>query len=240
MVVGYDKKEGGGFVSKPIRVSAIIPARNEEDRVEATLKALKRIPLIDEIIVIDDGSEDRTASVARPLADRVESFSQNLGKGAALARGVRRAKGGVLLFVDADLEGHARLCGSLLAPVLDGRVDMTIARFPAPRKKGGFGLVKGLARNGVRWLTGSSMDATLSGQRALRRDVWERFSAIPSGFGIELGLTVHALRSGCRVEEIPLPMGHRETGRDWRGFVHRGKQFMAILRTLFYLWRQPV
>ncbi|MDR6224632.1 glycosyltransferase family 2 protein [Desmospora profundinema] len=226
-------------MSKAIRVSAIIPARNEEARIEATLKALKRIPLIDEIIVIDDGSCDQTASLARPLAHRVESFSQNLGKGAALARGVKRARGEILLFVDADLEGHARLCGPLLTPVLDGKAHMTIARFPAPRKKGGFGFVKGLAKNGVRWLTGSTLDATLSGQRALKREVWERFTTVPPGFGIELGLTVHALRSGCRVEEIPLPMGHRETGRDWRGFVHRGKQFVAILRTLIHLWRQP-
>lgn len=227
-------------MNKTVQVSAIVPAYNEEERIETTLKALRGIAQIDEIIVIDDGSLDRTAYLARPLAHQVESFSQNLGKGAALARGVKQASGEILLFVDADLEEYACFCGALLEPVSNGDAHMTIARFPAPGKKGGFGFVKGLAKNGVRWLTGSSLDATLSGQRACKREVWESFTSIPCGFGIELGLTVHALRSGYRVKEILLPLSHRETGRDWNGFVHRGKQFLAILRTLIALWRQPV
>ncbi|PTM58547.1 glycosyltransferase family 2 protein [Desmospora activa] len=227
-------------MNRSVQVSAIVPAYNEEDRIEATLKALHDIPQIDEILVINDGSQDRTATLARPLAHQVESFSQNLGKGAALTRGVKQARGEILLFVDADLKEHARSCSALLEPIINGDTDMTIACFPSPRKKGGFGFVKGLAKNGVRWLTGSTLNATLSGQRALKREVWERFASIPCGFGIELGLTVHALRCGYRIEEILLPLSHRETGRDWNGFVHRGKQFFAILRTLIVLWRQAV
>lgn len=221
-------------------VSVIIPAFNEEERIQGTLRSVKRLDRIDELIVVDDGSRDRTAAIAGRYADQVVRLGKHRGKGAALAEGIRHARGDILLFLDADLEEHAKLSGSLLEPILKGEADMTIARFPAPIRKGGFGLVKGLARSGVRRLTGKTIHATLSGQRALRREVISRLSYFPIGFGIELGLTVQALRAGFRVQEVPLPMRHRETGRDLRGFLHRGKQFVAILRTLLRLWRQPV
>ncbi|MFC4078202.1 glycosyltransferase family 2 protein [Salinithrix halophila] len=221
-------------------ISAIIPAYNEEERIETTLRAVRRIPLVDEIIVVDDGSRDATEQLARRHADYVIRLPKNRGKGQALAEGIRYAAGDVYLFLDADLERHAKLCGSLLSPVLAGEADMTIARFPPARKKGGFGLVKGLARSGVRRLTGTTLQATLSGQRAVKREVMQSISILPSGFGIELGLTVSALRFGYCVKEVPLPMSHRETGRDWNGFLHRGRQFLQILRTLIKLWRQPV
>lgn len=224
--------------SKPA-VSVIIPAYNEEERIGGTLRAVRRLGC-DEVIVVDDGSRDQTAAIAGRYADQVIRLAKHRGKGAALAEGIRYAKGEILLFWDADLKEHARLSAPLLEPILKGEADMTIARFPAPLRKGGFGLVKGLARSGVRLLTGKTLQATLSGQRAVSRKVISRLTYFPSGFGIELGLTVQALRAGFRVKEVPLPMRHRETGRDLRGFWHRGKQFVAILHTLLRLWRQPV
>ncbi|GGE10506.1 glycosyl transferase [Marinithermofilum abyssi] len=221
------------------RISVIIPAFNEEHRLTTTLKAVRQLPHVHEIVVVDDGSKDGTARIARKHADQVIVLPENRGKGEALYTGLCRAEGEILLFLDADLEEHAKLAGSLLRPILFGDADMTIARFPSPRKKGGFGLVKGLARSGVKWLTGTTLTAALSGQRGIRREVLEGMERFPQGFGVELGLTVHALRSGYRVHEIPLPMHHRETGRNWSGFVHRGKQFFAVLGTLIRLWRQP-
>ncbi|OYD09817.1 glycosyltransferase family 2 protein [Paludifilum halophilum] len=220
-------------------VSAIIPAYNEAERIEATLEGVRSIPEVDEVIVVDDGSEDFTSPIARRYADSVIRLPSNCGKGTAMREGVRCAAGEVLLFVDADLKEHAKLCGSLLVPLLRKDADMTIARFPPSLRKGGFGLVKGVARSGVLWLTGVKLDATLSGQRAVRREVWESLDYFPAGFGVELGLTVHALQSGYTVREVPLPIRHRETGRDWQGFRHRGKQLMEVLSTLFRLWRLP-
>ncbi|MFD1428090.1 glycosyltransferase involved in cell wall biosynthesis [Kroppenstedtia sanguinis] len=220
-------------------VSAIIPAFDEEKRIERTLSALQQVKEVDEIIVVDDGSRDQTARKAEFLADRVIRLPQNGGKGVALTKGLEVAAGDVFLFVDADLEGYARLCGALVGPVLKEDVDMTIASFPAARKKGGFGLVKKLARYGVRRLTGTTVEAVLSGQRAVTRELMESLGVVSGGFGMEVGMTVGALRKGYTLQEIPLPLSHRETGRDWRGFVHRGKQFAAILGTLIRLWRQP-
>lgn len=220
-------------------ISAIVPAHNEAEWIETTLLTLKNLNCVDEIIVVDDGSRDKTGEYASRHADEVIHLAQNSGKGAALAAGVRKSRGEILLFLDADLGEHAKWCHALLQPVIEGKVDMTIARFPAPLRKGGFGLVKGLARWSVRQLTGHTLESTLSGQRAMKREVADGLIYIPSGFGIELGLTVHALRSGFTVKEIPLPMSHRETGRDWAGFLHRGKQFTEILQTLIRLWRSP-
>ncbi len=120
-------------------VSAVVPAYNEEKRIERTLKALRRVKELDEIIVVDDGSTDATAQVARRNADSVVQLPRNIGKGGALSQGMSYAAGNIILFVDADLMEHAKLCGALLSPVLKQEADMTIARFPAARKKGGFG-----------------------------------------------------------------------------------------------------
>ncbi|SMO40585.1 glycosyltransferase family 2 protein [Melghirimyces algeriensis] len=226
-------------MNKPVVVSAVIPAYNEEEWIGNTLKYLRRVEMVNEIIVVDDGSKDKTARVAQHYADSVIRIPENMGKGAAIQEGVRYATGDILLFVDADLTEHAKLCGALLEPVVKGKTDMTIARFPAPRKKGGFGLVKGLARTGVRWLTGYHLESTLSGQRALTRELVTAIGDVGSGFGMEVWMTVRALHNGYSVKEIPLPMSHRETGRDWDGFVHRGKQFFSIIKTLIRLWRQP-
>ncbi|PTX52189.1 glycosyl transferase family 2 [Melghirimyces profundicolus] len=226
-------------MKKKAVVSAVVPAYNEEQRIGSTLKALRRIREVDEIIVVDDGSKDTTAQQARRYADCVVSLPRNVGKGEAINQGVNYATGTVFLFIDADLKEHARLCGALLEPVLKGESDMTIARFPASQKKGGFGLVKGLARSGVRCLTGYHLEAVLSGQRAVTRELMTHIGRAFPGFGVEVGMTVRALKNGYSVKEIPLPMNHRETGRDLKGFLHRGKQFVSILKTLIHLWRQP-
>ncbi|MGO0122872.1 glycosyltransferase family 2 protein [Desulfothermobacter acidiphilus] len=214
------------------KVSVIIPAYNEEKRIAATVRAVKVLPEVGEVIVVDDGSRDGTARQAAGAGARVVRLERNRGKGAALAAGLAVAAGEVLLLLDADLEDSARQAGELLLPVLQGRADMTVAVFPATRHKGGWGLVKALARYGVRWLTGREVQAPLSGQRAIRREVLLRLLPFAPGFGVEVALTVKALRQGLRVEEVPVSLRHRLTGRRLSDFWHRGRQFKDVLFTL--------
>lgn len=224
-------------------VTALIPAYNEEDNIGATIAAVRRISSVDEIVVVDDGSSDKTANEARAAgADKVISLERNKGKGAALEAGIHAASGDVLLFVDADLGESASHAFALVQAVLSDEADMAIAMLPAVQtksgsKSGGFGLVIRLARWGIRRLGGRAMKAPLSGQRALRREALGQSPRLDRGFGIEVGLTIDALRAGYRVEEIPTPLTHRATGRDIKGFFHRGRQFvdvmLAILRRLF-------
>ena len=222
-----------------LRVSAIIPAFNEADRIAGTIEALRQVEGIDEIIVVDDGSVDGTANEAKLAgAGRVIVLTENSGKGRALSRGVEEAQGDVLCFVDADLGHSAVQFNKLLIPVLQGEADMVVASWPKGEKKGGFGLVKGIAAAGIRFLTGIRPSSPLSGQRVLRREVWEAGSFAGSGFGVEVGLTVKCLQSGCRMLEVPVVMRHRETGRNLSGFLHRGRQFVQVTRTLWLLWRR--
>src|SRR5205814_8231717 len=133
--------------------------------------------------------------------------------------------------LDADLGESAAECAPLLAPVLTGEADMTLAVFPGLRGSGGFGLVARLARWGVQCLTGRRLAAPLSGQRAMTRAVWERVGRTAPGYGAEVGLDVDVLRAGFRLVEVPTRMSHKAGGRDLVGFRHRGRQMGAVVRT---------
>ncbi|MCF6094428.1 glycosyltransferase family 2 protein [Microaerobacter geothermalis] len=212
-------------------VSVIIPAFNESQFIGETLETLSKSPWVDEIIVVDDGSSDGTSKVAKRWTEHVVVHQKNQGKGKALMTGVDSSTGSILMFLDADLGESVQFASRLLAPIFDYEADMTIAVLPPAKNKGGFGLVKGLAEKSIYWLTGYKTKAPLSGQRALRKTLMESVSLV-EGFGIEVGLTIDALRKGYRVSEIEVPFLHRETGRDLPGFIHRGKQFISISNTI--------
>jgi len=217
-----------------VTVSAIIPAYDEENTIGATVSALHSICTIEQVIIVDDGSSDATSQVAERAGADVLKLSRNRGKGAAMNAGIRASEGQILLLLDADLGRSACEAEKLLLPVLADEADMTIASFPiVPGAGGGFGVAVGLARRGILRLTGRKLDAPLSGQRALRREIWERVGGIAPGFGAEVGLTIDAIRTGFRVMEVPTTMTHRVTGRDWKGIRHRARQFRDIARALF-------
>ncbi|MEW6182363.1 MAG: glycosyltransferase family 2 protein [Bacillota bacterium] len=224
--------------NKSKTVSVIIPAFNEAAQISETVTAVKAIPEVTQIVVVDDASSDETSTLAAKAGAEVVKLPANSGKGTAVNTGISVATGDVLLLLDADLGKSATYARDLVLPVLRGESDMTVACFPSPKKKGGFGLVRGLARSGIRYFTGLEMKAPLSGQRALSRDVLEVVKPFAGGFGVEVALTVKAVRKGFRVSEIAVPMRHRETGRDLKGFLHRGRQFRDVALTLTRLYFQ--
>jgi glycosyltransferase involved in cell wall biosynthesis len=222
---------------KPLVVSVLVPAYNEAERVGSTVCAIRGALQAYlgherfEILVIDDGSSDETAARAQQAGATRVICLPHLGKGTALEQGRRAARGAFVLMLDADLGESAGELGKLLAPVREGEADMTIARFP-PARGGGMGLALRLARWGVERATGRRLEAPLSGQRATRREHLDALAPIEPGFGAEVGLDIDALRAGLRVLEVPTTMSHAATGRDWRGFLHRGRQFLHIARAL--------
>lgn len=219
-----------------MNISAILPAYNEERRLPETIASLRESRFVSEIIVVDDGSADGTARAAEGRADIVVRLPVNRGKGEALRQGTLRGKGDVFLFLDSDLGATARFADRLLEPVLRGEADMSVALFPSAKRKAGFGLVKGLARHGIYRLTGFQAQSPLSGQRALTRAAAEAIRDWDVRFGIEVGMTIDALRRGFSIVEVPIPFAHRETGRDLPGFWHRGKQFVDVGRMLSKKW----
>ena len=212
-----------------MQVSAIIPAYNEEGWVGKTVQALQQVAEIGEIIVVDDGSTDHTFQEAQNAGAVVCRFPKNKGKSQALREGARKARGKILAFVDADLGETAREFHKLIASVLADETDMAIGCFRAP-KRAGLGLVRTLASRGICYYTGQKMTAPLSGQRVLKRSLWENLTFPVEGFAAEVALTIESLRKGFRVKEIPVQMKHRFGDNSCRAFLHRGNQFYEIMK----------
>jgi glycosyltransferase involved in cell wall biosynthesis len=213
-------------------VVALVAAHNRSDTVGTTVAAVRRLP-VHEVVVVDDGSTDRTAAAAEAAGARVVRLPANLGKGGAVAAGVEATPDAeVYLLVDADLGASAAGAGELLGPVLRGDADMVIAVLPGAGRRGGFGLVRGLAGAGIARATGWRPRAPLSGQRAVRASLLRRLELAPR-FGLETALTIDALRAGARVAELHVDLEHRHTGRRLSGFVHRGRQGRDIALALW-------
>ncbi len=219
-------------------VVAIVPAYNRADTVGATVTALRSVPDVLDVIVVDDGSRDRTAAVASNAGARVIELARNRGKGGAVAAAVA-ASGApeIYLLIDADLGPTAAHAGMLLGPVAASQADMTVAVFGphdhdeagASRRCGGFGLVKRLAAHVLRAETGTEFAEPLSGQRAVRGALL-RSLELADGFGLEIGLTLDATIRGAVIAEVEIPFAHRPTGRDLGGFAHRARIGREVLR----------
>jgi glycosyltransferase involved in cell wall biosynthesis len=223
----------------PARVAAVVPCKDEADRIAATVAAVRALPGIGRVVVVDDGSTDATAARAAAAGADVVSHARNRGKAAALVTGVarvrdlERAEGAgspaALLFVDGDLAESAANVGVLTDAVLAGEADMTIATLPAQLTAGGGrGFVVRLSRDGIERLTGFRPVQPLSGMRCLTPDAYTAASPLARGWGVETALTVDVLRAGLRVLEVPCELQHRVSGKDWRGQLHRAAQYRDV------------
>ncbi len=240
------------------RVAAVVPCKDEADRIAATVAALTALPQVAKVVVVDDGSTDDTAAVAREAGADVVRHPRNRGKAAALETGMARVRvlereaaerdpgeawRSALLFVDGDLQETAANVGVLTDAVLSGAADMTIATLPAQLTSGGGrGLVVNLARQGIERLTGFRAVQPLSGMRCLGPRALDAATPLAGGWGVETALTVDVLRAGLTVLEVPCDLQHRVSGRDWRGQVHRAEQYrdvwLALVRRGWRPWQR--
>jgi glucosyl-3-phosphoglycerate synthase len=233
--------------SEASRVACIIPAKDEEQRIAATVEAARDLPGVEIVIVCDDGSSDRTSQHAAGAGAIVVSHTRSRGKAAAVESAVnglgvieqrdKRPEARTLLLLDADLEDSAANCAPLIHPVVDDEADLTIAVLPAQQtaegaNPGGFGLVVNTARRGIAELTGWTPRAPLSGQRCITRRAFELASPLAAGWGMEVGMTIDLLRAGLRVVEIEIDLRHRATGTDIGAQLHRAAQLRDVTRAL--------
>lgn len=217
----------------------IVAAYNEADRIGDTVKALRDVFASAEILVCDDGSDDATVKVAEAAGATVLTGS-HLGKGQAASRGaeyalrvgapdISQGRAAVLL-ADGDLTNSAAKLTPLAAEVSTGRADISVAIF-AKRVGGGIGAAKGFAHWAIERRVGFDASEPISGQRALSYEALAAVSPFHDGFGMEIGMTVNALRAGLRLEEIELPLEHRATGKKLKDWFHRGRQMRDFIRT---------
>jgi len=226
----------------PGDVAVVIAARNEADRIAATVTAAAGLTGVGLVVVIDDGSTDATAAVAQRAGAAVMRHPVNRGKGTAMETGAEavrlvdqrehRDRPRHLLFLDADLGDTAGQAGPLMDPVTAGTADMTIAVFAATVKLGGHGLVVGLSGAGIRRATGWQPRQPLNGQRCLTRAAFEAARPLAHGWGVETALTIDLLRQGLRITEVEVDLAHRPTGTGLRAQLHRAHQLTDVARAL--------
>jgi hypothetical protein len=202
-------------------LTILVAARDEEERIAATVESLRAQFPDAEVIVADDGSRDATAARAESAGATVLRLPRR-GKGQALSAAERAAPPGSLLLVDADVRGDLRLLRN------GSGEGLRVARF-ARREGGGVGLAKTVARGLIRLRAGLEAAEPLSGQRALDERARAAVFPLAPGFGAETRMTIDAARAGIAFEEIELDLEHRATGRDLRGFSHRGRQLLDLV-----------
>jgi Glycosyl transferase family 2 len=205
-------------VDEPLTI--LVAARDEEAVIAQTVSALRQGFPDAEVIVADDGSRDATAEAAERAGAIVLRLPRR-GKGQALSAAERAAPPGRLLLCDADLAGD-------LTPLTGANGDLKVAAF-AERIGGGFGIAKRVARASIELLVGLQMREPLSGQRTLSPAARARCFPVAAGFGCEVRMTIDAARSELEIQELELPLRHRATGRDLRGFAHRARQLRDVL-----------
>lgn len=210
------------------KIVALVAAHEESARVAATVTALHG--LVDEVVVVDDGSSDGTSSAALVAGATVLRASRRRGKGRAIEESLERLPpADVWLLADADLGLTASGLGPLVDAVREGTADVAIAAFPK-LAGGGFGMLKRTAARLIQAACGFDAREPLSGQRALTAAALTAVRPLAPGFGIEVGMTIDAVRAGLRVIEIPIEgLSHRPTGRGARGFAHRARQGADVL-----------
>ncbi|MFW5998165.1 MAG: glycosyltransferase family 2 protein [Halanaerobiaceae bacterium] len=206
-----------------MKITALIPAYNEENTIGTIIKTLKKMEIIDEILVVDDGSEDNTSEVSRKLGARVVRLKENQGKGAAIQKGIENINSDIALMLDGDLIGlHQEHINKLIYPVLDGEVDMAVGVF-----------------NEGRGLTDLAQLVTpnLSGQRALKLEVIKDLNLKKEGFGVEIYLNKYVKENG-KVKFVDLPELTHVMKEEKMGFIKgllaRFKMYWEILRTVLF------
>ncbi|MEX0899065.1 MAG: glycosyltransferase family 2 protein [Gammaproteobacteria bacterium] len=164
-------------------VSIIIPAFNEEDTIGTKVAEVANHPDVREVIVVDDGSDDRTAEIASDAGARVIALKANGGKASALEAGVAAASSDLLLFMDADVTGYDH---ALLSRIID------------PVKAGRYEMFVGIRARRTYWLNRAlHFFPIIGGERALTRDLWEAVpTAHKQGFQIEVAMNYCAKQAG--------------------------------------------
>ncbi len=213
-----------------MKVSVVLPAKNEVEGLQRTLPALRACLPDAEIIVVDDGSTDDTASVAAGLGARVLGSPYSMGNGAAIKRGARAATGDVIVFMDADGQHDPALIAELLAK-LDEGFDMVVgARRGSGQASVGRGLANGLYNRLASWMTGHKVEDLTSGFRVVRAGKFREFlHLLPNGFSYPTTCTMAFFRSAYPVAYVPIRVDKRVGTASHIRPLKDGVRFLLII-----------
>jgi glycosyltransferase involved in cell wall biosynthesis len=212
-----------------MQISLILPAKNEAEGLRRTLPGVRELLPDAEIIVVDDGSTDETAEIARQHGAIVLGSPYSMGNGAAIKRGARAARGEILVFMDADGQHNANLIPRLLGR-LDQGFDMVVgARGWDGQASVGRGLANGLYNRIASFMTGVTVADLTSGFRAVRADKFREFlHLLPNGFSYPTTITMAFFRSAYAVAYEPIPVAPR-IGKSHIRPLRDGLRFLLII-----------
>ena len=187
--------------SSNMSVSVIIPAFNEEKTVGSVVKTVAKIEYIDEIIVVDDGSYDKTALAAENAGATVIQHTKNRGKGAAIKTGFKNSNGDIIVFLDADIENLTpQQVDAIIQPIISGEADITKTKF-----KRIAGRVTELTAKPLLnfFFPELKFDQPLSGQFAAKRSFLSRIK-LEDDYGVDVGIVLDADVMGLRIKEVDI------------------------------------
>ncbi|TKR29804.1 glycosyltransferase family 2 protein [Luteimonas gilva] len=213
-----------------MRLSIVLPAKNEAEGLRRVLPALRsRLPEA-EIIVVDDGSTDDTAAVAAQHGATALSAPYSMGNGAAIKRGARAASGDVIVFMDADGQHDPAHIQSLLDKLAEG-YDMVVgARDSSGQANAGRGAANALYNRLASWMTGMRVADLTSGFRAVRADRFREFlHLLPNGFSYPTTSTMAFFRSAYPVAYVPIPVARRVGNNSHIRPIKDGIRFLLII-----------
>ena len=219
-----------------MRVSIILPAKNEADGLRQTLPGLRAILPQAEVIVVDDGSTDATAAVAAELGAKVLSSPYSMGNGAAIKRGARAAAGDILVFMDADGQHNAADIPKLLERIEAG-YDMAVgARSAGGQANVGRGAANAFYNRVASWMTGHRIADLTSGFRAARAERFREFlHLLPNGFSYPTTSTMAFFRSAYPVAYVPIEVARR-IGKSHIRPLRDGARFQIIILRIATLY----
>lgn len=222
-----DRGERGHTLNQ---LSIILPAKNEAEGLLRTLPALRQQYPYAEIIVVDDGSTDATATIAREQGARVLSNPYPMGNGASIKRGARAATGDILVFMDADGQHNPSHIAGLLEKLQDG-YDMVVG---ARDSSGQANVHRSLANRFYNLLashmTGFNVMDLTSGFRAVRAARFREFlHLLPNGFSYPTTSTMAFFRSAYPVAYVPIPVGKRVGNGSHIRPIKDGIRFLLII-----------
>ncbi len=181
-----------------MKVSAIIPAYNEEKTIRSVIETAKKSNYIYEIIVVDDGSVDKTRELALEAGAKVVTHRKNMGKGRAIKTGISKSSGDILVFLDADINWKHRKIEALVEPILRDEADFVKSSFTRKRGRLTELLVKPLIKT---IFSGIEFSQPLSGQFAGKKEFFKTLS-IEDKWGIDIGILLDAIKQKQRIKEV--------------------------------------
>ena len=219
-----------------MNVSIVIPAYNEEASIERVIEEVERLDFQKEIIVVDDGSRDRTAVLAARYASvRMIRHQENRGRGAAVRTGFEHATGDIVCIQDADMEQLPSDIPALIAPIASGRASVVFGcRIPPGPRPFGMSFVHLMANRAFSIVGGllcrQRLHDVYTGSKCYRSDVFAGLKLRSSGFEQEMEVVAKCGRKGIRIAEVPIHYSYRTTGRSSMRLTDGLKGLAALLK----------